>query len=77
MSDYEPTPLTSKPVSVQKWRQKSSNRFEFYDQAKKFFDALPSSVPKKRIRRRPEGHFDVILYEPLPQPKKEKVEEAA
>lgn len=81
MSDYSQSPLAPKPVPVQKWRQKSSKRFDDFTSAKEYFDTLPTFKEtddgKKRIRLRPEGHFDVILYEPPPKPKKEKVEEEA
>lgn len=67
---------TSAPrMPNQKWRQKSSWRFDTYELAKAFFNTLPefkeTTDGKKRIRFRPEGYFNVCLYEYLP-PKVEK-----
>jgi hypothetical protein len=83
-----PTPTAPKAVTMNKWRQKSSSRFDTYDEARKFFDALPSfketTDGKKRIKRRvnkEEGHeyFDVVVYELTPKKKapEPEVEEAA
>jgi hypothetical protein len=70
-----------KPAPPPKWKQKSSKRFDSYAKAKEFFDTLPvfreTNDGKKRIKARKSGHFDVLVFEPAPQPKKEPEEQAA
>ena len=66
---------TSEKPAPQKFRQKESTRWDSYDEARAWFSQLPKKG-RKRIRRRADGHFDVVLYEPAPQPS-EPVEELA
>ncbi len=77
MSEYVPTP-TAKPIPDRKWTQESSKRFASYDEAKAHFETLPMFKEiddgKKRIRARKSGHFDVLLFKPVPKPKREKTE---
>jgi hypothetical protein len=70
--------ISSKPASTpQRFRQKESTRWNSYDEARAWFSQLPKKT-RKRIRRRADGHFDVVIYEATPPPKaKEAVPEAA
>jgi len=51
--------------SKQLHRQKDSTRWDSYEEAKVWFDQLPKKT-RKRIRRRAGGHFDVVVFEPVP-----------
>ena len=51
------------------YRQKESSRWDNYEEAHVWFDQLPKTH-RKRIRRRADGHFEVVIYEAAPEPKK-------
>ena len=80
------TPKASKAPASNKWRQKTSTRFDDFASAKEHFDTLPkfkeTNDGKKRIKRRfnkEEGveYFDVIVYELAPKKKEPEPEEEA
>jgi hypothetical protein len=62
-----PETESAKPAPAkQRFRQKESTRWESYDEARAWFAQL-TTKGRKRIRRRADGHFDVVLYEPAPK----------
>ena len=68
-------PTTKTPSTKQRFRQKESTRWDSYDEARAWFSQLPKKG-RKRIRHRADGHFDVVLYEALPEPKEPPAEVA-
>ena len=58
------------------YRQKESTRWDSYEEARAWFAQLPKKT-RKRVRRRADGHFDVVVYEAAPEPKKALEPEAA
>lgn len=61
-----PLEETKKPVSVQRYRQKTSTRFGSHSDAREAFDKIPEGV-RKRLRKRnnPKGVFDVLVFEKI------------
>lgn len=51
----------------QKYRQCVSKQYGSYTEARKAFDAL--KWERKRIRKRADGHYDVVQYEPVARTK--------
>lgn len=51
----------------QRYRKLDSIRCATYEEARKVFEW--SDAERKRIRRRNAGHFDVVVYEPVPTAK--------
>jgi hypothetical protein len=70
MTEYNIDNTPQEPVSDQQWRQAKSVRFDSYEAARGAYDA--SSAERKRVRARPSGKFDFVVYERLP---KKKVDE--
>jgi len=50
---------------TQRWQQSRSNTFNTYEEAKAFFDA-GGRHPRKRIRKRAGGTYDVVEWEEVP-----------
>lgn len=55
-------------MTKQNYAQKHHERCATYVQAKAVFDSW-KHVERKRIKRRPDGNFDVIEFEKLPPSK--------
>jgi hypothetical protein len=51
------------PTSDQRWIADESFRFSSYDEARAKFDNLDTE--RKRIRARPKGKFDVVVFKPF------------
>ena len=67
---------TEKQEPVQNWAQSETFKFkgvtetEGYQLARAKFDTL--DVERKRIRRRPDGSFDVVVYAPVAKKTKKR-----
>jgi hypothetical protein len=68
-----PTQGPKKTPPASNWKQATSTRFDSYEAAREAYDA--SDAERKRVRRRPGGHFDFVVYARLVKPKKEKIDE--
>lgn len=62
-------------VPDQRWITDKSFRFSSYDDARAKFDEIEAE--RKRIRARPKGKFDVVVYKPFVTKKSKTVEAQA
>ncbi len=70
---YHTPEVRKKTPPSSNWRQVTSTQFNTYEAAREAYTA--SDAERKRVRRRAGGYFDFVIYERLPKPKKETLDE--